>query len=89
MLASDLMMSMCSHSDSAWVQMMPPGRSARCIASKNGCRAAAAAAAAAAEQDAVQLHCLRALGLDGTSSIAEHQDMSIACCVDIAVGWVN
>jgi hypothetical protein len=33
------MMSMCSHSDSACVQMMPPGRNARCIASKNGCSA--------------------------------------------------
>lgn len=36
MAARALMMSRCSQGDSAWVQMMPPGRTALCIAWKKG-----------------------------------------------------
>ena len=32
------MISMCSHKLSACVQITPPGRTARCMASKNGCK---------------------------------------------------
>lgn len=72
MHANDLMTSMCSHRDSAWVQITPPTRTARWSASKNGCRAAATAHTSAdSERDSTQ-HCLYAITAQGSHAYSEH-----------------
>lgn len=75
MHANDLMTSMCSHRDSAWVQITPPTRTARWSASKNGCRAAATAHKSAdSERDSPQ-HCPYTITAHRSRAYSEHVNL--------------